>query len=57
VPRVRGTRREKMDKWSFGLTLMIVGVGGTFVTLAILIAAIEALKKLFPLRAEGGKGK
>jgi Na+-transporting methylmalonyl-CoA/oxaloacetate decarboxylase gamma subunit len=57
VPRVRGTRRENMDKWSFGLTLMIVGVGGTFVTLAILIAAIEALKKLFPLRAEGGKGK
>jgi Na+-transporting methylmalonyl-CoA/oxaloacetate decarboxylase gamma subunit len=57
VPRVRGTRRDKMDKWSFGLTLMIVGIGGTFVTLAILIFAIEALKKIFPYRPEGGKAK
>ena len=46
-----------MDKWSFGFTLMIVGIGGTFVTLAILIFAIEALKKIFPYRPEGGKAK
>ena len=42
-----------MDKWSFGFTMMIVGVGGTFLTLAILIFAIQVLKKIFPLSAEG----
>ena len=41
-----------MDKWSFGFTMMIVGVGGTFITLAVLIFAIELLKKVFPLSAE-----
>ncbi len=43
-----------MDKWSFGFTMMIVGVGGTFITLAILIFAIQLLKKIFPLSAETG---
>ena len=41
-----------MDKWAFGITMMIVGVGGTFLTLAILIWSIQLLKKLFPLSAE-----
>ncbi len=43
-----------MDKWSFGFTMMIVGVGGTFLTLAVLIFVIQILKKIFPLSAEGG---
>ncbi len=43
-----------MDKWSFGFTMMIVGVGGTFLTLAMLIFAIQLLKKIFPLSAENG---
>lgn len=38
-----------MSKLAFGLTMMIVGIGGTFLTLAILIWSIEFLKKLFPL--------
>lgn len=38
-----------MDKLAFGLTMMIVGIGGTFLTLGILIWSIELLKKLFPL--------
>jgi Na+-transporting methylmalonyl-CoA/oxaloacetate decarboxylase gamma subunit len=46
-----------MDKWSFGFTMMIVGVGGTFLTLAVLIFAIELLKKIFPLSAENGDTK
>ena len=41
-----------MDKWAFGVTMMVVGVGGTFLTLAILIWSIQLLKKLFPLSAE-----
>jgi len=47
-----------MDKWSFGLTMMIVGVGGTFVTLGVLTVVMNLLKKAFPLRAdEGGAEK
>ena len=47
-----------MDKLAFGLTLMIIGIGGTFVTLTILIWSIYLLKKIFPLSAEGnGKAK
>lgn len=38
-----------MDKWAFGLTMMIVGVGGTFLTLGILILTINLLKKIFPV--------
>lgn len=41
-----------MDNWSFGLTMTTVGLGGTFVTLAILIICIEALKKAIPFNPE-----
>lgn len=43
-----------MDKWTFGLTMMVVGIGGTFLTLSILIWSIQLLKKVFPLSAETG---
>lgn len=43
----------KWDNTTFGLVMMIVGVGGTFLTLTILIWSIEILKKIFPL--ESGK--
>jgi hypothetical protein len=47
-----------MDKWAFGMTMLVVGVGGTFLTLAFLIWSIQLLKLLFPLSAEeSGKGK
>lgn len=39
-----------MDKWTFGLTLLVVGVSGTFLTLWVLSLVIDGLKKLFPLR-------
>lgn len=41
-----------MDNLSFGLTMMIVGVGGTFLTLWILGLAVDLLKKLYPLPAQ-----
>jgi Na+-transporting methylmalonyl-CoA/oxaloacetate decarboxylase gamma subunit len=41
-----------MDKWTFGITMMIVGVGGTFLTLWILSLSVDLLKKVFPLSAE-----
>ncbi len=38
-----------MDNWSFGITMMVVGTGGTFVTLGILIFLIALFKKIFPV--------
>jgi Na+-transporting methylmalonyl-CoA/oxaloacetate decarboxylase gamma subunit len=46
-----------MDKWTFGLTMMIVGVGGTFLTLGILILTISLLKRIFPVASNGDAGK
>ncbi len=42
------------DKWAFGLTMMVVGMGGTFLTLWILSLVMDLLKKVFPLPHEGG---
>jgi hypothetical protein len=41
-----------MDNWTFGLTMMIVAGGGTFVTLWVLGLVIDGLKRIFPLSAE-----
>jgi Na+-transporting methylmalonyl-CoA/oxaloacetate decarboxylase gamma subunit len=41
-------------KWTFGLTMMIVGMGGTFLTLWILGLVMDLLKKVFPLAAKAG---
>jgi Na+-transporting methylmalonyl-CoA/oxaloacetate decarboxylase gamma subunit len=40
-------------KWTFGLTMMIVGMGGTFLTLWILGLVMDMLKKVFPLAKAG----
>jgi len=46
------------DKWAFGLTMMIVGMGGTFLTLWILSLVMDLLKKIFPLSGKDtGAGK
>jgi hypothetical protein len=52
--RTRCTLEHRMDnaKWTFGLTMMIVGMGGTFLTLWILGLVMDALKKVFPLTAK-----
>lgn len=42
------------DKWTFGLTMMIVGMGGTFLTLWILSLVMDMLKKVFPLFTKVG---
>jgi len=41
-----------MDKWTFGLTMLVVGMGGTIVTLMIFSLIMSALKKVFPYRKE-----
>jgi hypothetical protein len=41
-----------MDNLSFGLTMTVVGVSGTFLTLWVLSLVVDLLKKVFPLRAQ-----
>jgi hypothetical protein len=43
--------------WTFGLTMMIVGMGGTFLTLWVLGLVMDALKKVFPLAAKAGSAE
>jgi len=42
----------KMDNWTFGITMIIVGMGGTLITLWILSLIMSALKKIFPYKKE-----
>lgn len=41
-----------MDNWTFGLTMMIVAGGGTFLTLWVLGLVIDLLKRIYPLTSE-----
>jgi hypothetical protein len=40
----------EMDNWTFGITMLIVGMGGTILTLWILSLIMGLLKKIFPLK-------
>jgi Na+-transporting methylmalonyl-CoA/oxaloacetate decarboxylase gamma subunit len=42
-----------MDNWTFGITMVVVGMGGTLLTLWILSLLMSVLKKSFPLKKEG----
>ncbi|HOE16384.1 MAG TPA: OadG family protein [Syntrophorhabdaceae bacterium] len=41
-----------MDRWTFGLTMLVVGMGGTICTLILFSLVMSALKKLFPYKKE-----
>ncbi|MCX5806161.1 MAG: OadG family protein [Proteobacteria bacterium] len=41
-----------MDKWTFGLTLLVVGMGGTIATLILFSFIMSGLKKIFPYKKE-----
>jgi hypothetical protein len=41
-----------MDNWTFGLTLLIVGMGGTLAALGALAVMMGLLKKIFPVKEE-----
>jgi Na+-transporting methylmalonyl-CoA/oxaloacetate decarboxylase gamma subunit len=43
-----------MDNWTFGITMLVVGMGGTLVALSLLALMMGLLKKIFPLK-EGSK--
>ncbi len=39
-----------MDNWTFGLSMLIVGMGGTLLTLAIMSGLMGLLKRVFPIK-------
>jgi hypothetical protein len=41
-----------MDNWTFGFTMLIVGMGGTVAALSVLALIMGLLKKIFPVREE-----
>jgi len=41
-----------MDNWTFGFTMLIVGMGGTLAALGALAVIMGLLKKLFPVKEE-----
>jgi hypothetical protein len=41
-----------MDNWTFGLTMVVVGMGGTLLSLMLMSLIMALLKRLFPLREE-----
>jgi len=47
----------EMDNWTFGLTMIIVGMGGTILTLYILSLIMTLLRKAFPYRKEEAAAK
>ena len=42
-----------MGKWDFGITMMLIGMGGTLLTLWILSLLMQLLKRIFPIAKEG----
>ncbi len=38
-----------MNNWTFGLGMLIVGMGGTLLTLMIMSALMGILKRIFPV--------
>jgi Na+-transporting methylmalonyl-CoA/oxaloacetate decarboxylase gamma subunit len=43
----------QLDNWTFGITMLVVGMGGTVLTLWILSLIMSLMKKIFPLSKEG----
>jgi Na+-transporting methylmalonyl-CoA/oxaloacetate decarboxylase gamma subunit len=41
-----------MDNWTFGITIIVLGMGGSTATLLILSLVMSGLKKIFPYRKE-----
>jgi len=41
-----------MDNWTFGITMIVVGMGGTLLTLGILSLLMGFLKTAFPYKKE-----
>lgn len=43
-----------MDNWTFGITMMVCGMGGTLLTLFIMSLIMSLLRRLFPYKKVEG---
>ena len=41
-----------MDNWTFGWTMVVVGMGGTLATLGFFAILMGVLKRVFPVKEE-----
>jgi len=46
-----------MNSLTFGLTMLLIGMGGTMVTLGLLVLVIRCLTALFPPEDASGPSK
>ncbi len=46
-----------MDNLTFGVTMVVVGMGGTLLTLWVLSILMNVLKNIFPYKREKEEGK
>lgn len=44
-----------MDNFTFGMTMIFVGMGGTLLALSLFAILMSVLKKLFPFKEEKDK--
>ena len=42
----------EMDKWTFGWTLALIGMGGTMLVLWLMSLVILLIRKVFPVKPE-----
>lgn len=45
----------ELDNFTFGVTMLVAGMGGTLLTLWIMSMIMAALGKIFPVKEEEGK--
>lgn len=46
-----------MDNWTFGITMTVVGMGGTLLSLGIFSLLMSSLKHFFPYKKEEDRRK
>lgn len=47
----------ELDKWTFGWTLALIGMGGTMFVLWLMSVLILLIRKAFPYKAEDSAAK
>ncbi len=46
-----------MNNWTFGWTMLIVGMGGTLLTLGLMSLIMAVLKRVLPYKKEEEEGQ
>jgi hypothetical protein len=49
---VLSTKDREMDNMTFGVTMLVVGMGGTLLTLWGISLVIRVLKRMFPVKED-----